>query len=497
MALLYACSSCGRRSAGQEITCPGCGAVGGYEPLPEAKSEKGAAVSRTVRRASSAMSGEGAATGMVRLRDVATDVPRTLTGIEEFDRAVGGGLVEGSIILVAGEPGIGKSTLLLQVVAKLVEAGSSAIYFTGEETSIQVGQRARRLGLPLDDLIVYPTRSADQIAATIAERRPAFVVVDSVQAITVSGIESEVGSPPQVKGSVSLLSEIVKQVGTTMLLVGQVNKDGGAAGPKMLEHMVDAVMMFEGDRFGLQRRLQAQKNRYGATSEVGFFEMEERGLVGVKDPTPLLVEGGEESGRAVCVVMEGTRPLLVEVQALVAKATNFNPRRTAMGVSEKKLNMILAVIERHAGIDLTGHDVWVEVNGGLTITETGADAAVAVAVVSSYWSKPVDRATVVCGEIALGSELRPVAAAGPRIHEVAGRRLFKTMLLPARDAAKGGAGDAVELVGVRNIRELLGRLGILDPADGKPAPGGSKAGRGMPPYLRGRGARPEADEDDG
>ena len=492
---LFACKSCGRRAASQEITCPGCGGVDTYDPIVEEKVGKAALTSKTARRTSAAMSGAGAATGMFRLGDVTTDVPRTTTGIDEFDRAVGGGLVEGSILLIAGEPGIGKSTLLLQVVSKLVSAGSSAIYFTGEETVNQIGQRAKRLGLPLDELLVYPTSSADEIAATIADAKPDFVVVDSVQAITVTENAAEVGSPSQVRGSVNLLSQIVKRVGTTMLLVGQVNKDGETAGPKMLEHMVDAVLLFEGDRFGLQRRLQAQKNRYGAISEVGFFEMEEHGLVGVKDPTPLLVEGGEDSGRAVCVVMEGTRPLLVEVQALVAKSTNFNPRRTALGVSEKKLNMLLAVMERHADIDLTGHDVWVEVNGGLTISETGADAAVVAAVASSYWSKAIDRGTVVCGEIALGSELRPVVAAGPRIHEVSGRRLFSTMILPARDAGKAGSGDNIELIGVRNIRELLAKLDVLAPADGKPAPSGTRTSGRVPSYFRARSGSAESNDD--
>lgn len=463
----FRCTECGNTFPNINTPCPTEGCPGGrdtYERVVDRPARAGLG-------GRAARAGEAAPDHrLVRLSSVnATEHSRVLTGIAEFDRAVGGGLVKGTFILLAGEPGSGKTTLASQVTDALVRQGHEAIYITGEESAAQIRLRAERLGLDLDDLRVLAETDASIVAATIAAERPLLAVIDSIQTLVVPTSDGIAGGPAQIREVANLLLQTAKTTGTALILIGHVTKEGAAAGPETLQHLVDAVMLIEGDRFGFFRILRATKNRYGAIDEMGLFEMTDKGMVGVDSPTQLKAEGGEAFGRVICPVFEGTRVILMEVQALVAKAAYSSPRRVAEGISEKRVAMLLAVLERYADLDLSGHDVYIRTSAGMAINDPAIDAAVCAAIASSYWSMAIEHTTAVFGEVALGGGIRPVRALPSRIKEASRlglNRLAGPGPAPGRDQLAG-----VEYATSSDIASLLKSVDVLRPINAKAVEG--------------------------
>ncbi|HSI97844.1 MAG TPA: DNA repair protein RadA [Gaiellaceae bacterium] len=401
----YVCSECGTASPRWLGKCPGCATFGTLvEELDGVDEGKRVARARVP----------------VPIGEVAvTESERISTGVPELDRVLGGGLVPASLVLVGGEPGVGKSTLLLTALGAIARDGRSALLVTGEESAAQVSLRAARLGGAETVAIVAET-DLDVICATLDQERPDVCVIDSVQTLHAPDLGSAPGSVAQVREAASRLLRVAKEAGVATFLVGHVTKDGAVAGPRVLEHLVDCVLQFEGDRYHAHRILRATKNRFGSTNELGVFEMTGAGLVGVPDPSELFgaTQPGE-AGAAVCCTLEGTRPLLLEVQALVSPTDLAMPRRVGTGVDPKRLAMIVAVLGRHAGLALGSADVFVNVAGGVRIEEPGADLAVALAIASAARGVPVSESSVAFGEIGLTGRLRPAAQAERRLEECA------------------------------------------------------------------------------
>jgi len=384
----------------------------------------------------------------------ATEEPRVSTGIEELDRVLGGGLVGGSLVLLGGEPGIGKSTLLLQMAEALGAGGTDVLYVCGEESPQQVGLRARRLGALSDRVSLLPELDISGVEASVRERRPGVLVVDSIQTAFDPELAGAPGSVGQVRACTARLMRVAKDLGVTTLIVGHVTKDGAIAGPRVLEHMVDAVLYFEGDRDHAFRIVRAVKNRFGSASEIGIFEMGERGLIGVGSPSAaLLAERGEAvAGSAVMAAMEGTRPLLVEIQALVTPSYLPAPRRLATGIEAARLLQVLAVLERRAGLTFAGQDVYVSVTGGLRVVEPAVDLPLALALASALRNTPLALDLAAFGELGLTGQVRPVAQAGARLREAA--RLGISCVLGSAPASLSAA-DAPALRRVRTIGDAL------------------------------------------
>jgi DNA repair protein RadA/Sms len=386
-------------------------------------------------------------------------IARFPTGLRELDRVLGGGIVPGSLLLIGGEPGVGKSTLLLQVAGGVAAAHGSVLYATGEESAGQMRLRAARLGLgtgpAADAVAVLATSEVGAIVGAARATQPAVVVVDSIQTMTVEELDGPAGSVGQVRESAIRLMELAKGEGIAVVLVGHVTKDGSIAGPRTLEHLVDAVIELGGERGGVMRLLRATKNRFGSTDELGVFEMGESGLREVADPGRAFLadHDGLAPGSVVAATLEGTRPLLVEVQALVAPAGYGTPARRASGVDPTRLALLLAVLGRRAGVGLGSHDVYANLTGGLSVAEPGLDLAVALALASSLRDRPVDSGTVVVGEVGLLGELRPVSGLDRRLREAA-RLGFERAIVPAgrRPAA---AVEGIRLVPVANLRDAL------------------------------------------
>jgi DNA repair protein RadA/Sms len=382
------------------------------------------------------------------------EASRLTSGMPEVDRVLGGGFVPGSITLFGGDPGIGKSTLLLQLAARLAERGLSVLYVTGEESAAQVRGRAERVGAVVDGLQLAATTDLDVALAAIESSSPALAVVDSVQTLTSADLSGPAGSVGQVREVAARLAEAAKLGGTCVALVGHVTKEGTVAGPRTLEHLVDAVIYLEGERLGTTRLLRAAKNRFGSTDEVGVLEMRGDGLTEVADASRFFLESDETptAGAAITIALEGTRPLAVEIQALCAPSGYGSPRRATTGVDANRVLMLIAVLARHAGLNLTGHDVYVNVAGGLRIDEPAADLAIAIALASSLRERPVRAATVLAGEVALSGRLRGAARAERRLLE-ASRLGFERLVT---GAARGGGGQAAGLVVARDIRDAVG-----------------------------------------
>lgn len=417
-AVQYACTDCGYSAGRWFGKCPGCGSFGTLvEELPP-----------DMRAA--------APKPLLRLVDVeAADAARMATGIPELDRVLGGGLVPASLVLVGGEPGVGKSTLLLMALAAMSRE-RRALLVTGEESTAQVKLRAERLG-GAEQVEVLAETELDAVCATLERERPAVCVIDSVQTLYAAELGSAPGSVAQVREAAARLLRVAKEAGVATILVGHVTKDGAVAGPRVLEHLVDCVLQFEGDRYHAHRVLRAVKNRFGSTNELGVFEMTGAGLVGVPDPSEIF--GRSESGEvgaAVASALEGTRPILLEIQALVAPTDLAMPRRVATGVDPKRLAMIVAVLSRHAGIALGSADVFVNVAGGVRIDEPGADLAVALAIASAARGVPVHDRTAAFGEIGLTGRLRVAAQAERRLEECAKLGLV-AVVAPAGTADHG------------------------------------------------------------
>lgn len=389
------------------------------------------------------------------LRDIDADEhARISTGMLEFDRVLGGGMVPGSAILIGGNPGAGKSTLLLQTVCKLA-ASHSALYVTGEESLQQIAMRGQRLGLPADDLKMLAETNISAILQTLEQQQPRVVVVDSIQATYVPELASAPGGVAQVRESAAYLLQAAKKKGFVLFLVGHVTKDGSLAGPKVLEHMIDCSILLESSNDSRFRMLRGQKNRFGAVNELGVFAMGEQGLKEVRNPSAIFLSRGEQPtpGSVVMVVWEGTRPLLVEIQALVDDSQLANPRRVAVGMEANRLALLLAVLHRHGGLQLGGQDVFVNVVGGVKVLETSADLALLLALVSSFRDRVLPKNLVVFGEVGLGGEIRPVPSGRERLNEAA-KHGFQRAIVPRANLPKQKIAG-MEIVGVDKVSEAL------------------------------------------
>lgn len=447
---VYICQACGAESSRWAGQCQGCQA---WNTLVET------IVAAPAKAAAARSGGAPSAWGGRPVRLGAVDRSlgeRRPAGIGELDRVLGGGLVPGSAILVGGDPGVGKSTLLLQVLCLLGAAGRDVLYVTGEEAPHQVRDRAERLGFPDAAVQLLAETDLDSVVGTIAEMRPYCVVIDSIQTMTAADLESAAGSISQLREATSRLARVARQVNAPLVLVGHVTKEGAIAGPKALEHMVDAVLYLEGERYSAFRLLRAAKNRFGSTNEVGVFQMAEEGLEEVGNPSAFfLAERADRAvGSAVIVTLEGSRPLLMEVQALAAPNAHGNPRRTANGVDLNRLNMLLAVLARRGGFQTASQDVYVNVVGGLTVAEPAADLGIALAVVSSLRDFPLPAEAAVIGEIGLSGEVRSVGQLERRLREAA-QLGFRQAAVPLRQVGVARGVRGIEAVGVANLDEAL------------------------------------------
>ena len=444
----YVCNDCGSDYTKWQGQCSDCGA---WNSLAELR------LGPTPSNRSAKFDGyAGSAESELKtLSDIdLADVPRFSSGTSEFDRVLGGGLVPGSVVLIGGHPGAGKSTLLLQTLCYLAQT-MPALYVTGEESLQQVAMRAQRLGLPTASLKMMSETSAESICAAAQKMQPKVMVVDSIQVVHMADVASAPGSVSQVRESAAFLTRFAKQTGTVLVLVGHVTKEGSLAGPKVLEHMIDCSILLEGSNDSRFRTLRGSKNRFGAVNELGVFAMTELGLKEVKNPSAIFLQRGDQvaSGSLVMVMWEGTRPLLVEIQALVDDSHMGNPRRVAVGLDQNRLSMLLAVLHRHGGIMVGDQDVFVNVVGGVKVVETSADLALLLAVVSSFRDQALPQDLMVFGEVGLSGEIRPVPSGQERLREAA-KHGFKRAIVPAANATKSGVAG-MEVVAVKTLAEAL------------------------------------------
>jgi len=450
----FVCRECGYETPKWLGKCPSCGEWGTLEETVTVSTPKGLGSKPSPIIGTSFL---GASRPM-RLTEIASpDVEgRRSTGFGEFDRVLGGGIVPGALILVGGDPGIGKSTLLTQAAGKIAQGGD-VLYVSGEESTTQIKIRTGRLGIVTDNILVQNETDVTLIAGAIASTKPAAAIIDSIQTMSHPEIESASGSVSQVRAATTVLGQAAKAYGVPIFLVGHVTKEGALAGPRVLEHMVDTVLTFEGDRHYAYRILRAQKNRFGSTDEMGIFEMHDRGLAEVPNPSELLLAERTEhaTGSAVTAVVEGSRPLLIEVQALATPSYLTSPRRTFSGVDSNRVNLILAVLEKRCGLKLGTQDVFVNIAGGVRVGEPAADLAIAVATASNYHEKPADPGTIFCGEVGLGGEVRAVGHIEKRVREAA-RLGFKRAVIAGRNrTALARAKIAIELVGVDTVQQAI------------------------------------------
>ena len=443
----YQCESCGARLSKWAGQCPECKE---WNSITETREE-----TRPGRRFSG-YSGQ-LANDVKDLSSVGqTRIDRIEVGVGELDRVLGGGIVPGSVILLGGDPGIGKSTLLLQLVASL-SGRLPSLYITGEESLEQLGMRGRRLGLDMDGIRCLTETSVEQIIGHAAAEKPRLMIVDSIQTAYSEELASAPGSVTQIRESAASLVRWAKENQCCVFLVGHVTKEGALAGPRVLEHMVDAVLYFESDGGSRYRVIRAVKNRFGAVNELGMFAMTGKGLREVKNPSAIFLSGHSQpvSGSVITVVREGTRPILLEVQALVDPSHLNNPRRVALGLEHNRLAMMLAVLHRHGGVALADHDVFINVVGGMRITETGADLPMLLALWSSFRDKPFAQKSISFGEVGLSGEIRPVPDGEQRLKEAAGHG-FTRALVPAANAPRKPV-EGLEVVSLHNVAEALER----------------------------------------
>ncbi len=450
----YVCTECGGEHSKWQGQCIECGV---WNTLSEIVLTPSSVAKASVGAQRSSYAGNAAGSARITpLTEVAlTTEARTHTGIGELDRVLGGGLVQGSVVLIGGDPGIGKSTLLLQVLGTL-GAQLSSVYVTGEESLSQVASRAQRLGLPLEPLQALAETCIERILEQALATRPRVLVIDSIQTIWTELLTAAPGSVSQVRESAAKLTRFAKETGTSVFLVGHVTKEGGIAGPRVLEHMVDAVLYFEGESGSRFRILRAFKNRFGAVNELGVFAMSDKGLREVPNPSAIFLSAhtGPTSGSAVMVTREGSRPLLVEVQALVDQSSLGNPRRVALGLEQNRLAMLLAVLHRHGGVAAYDQDVFVNVVGGIRVQETAADLPVLLAVLSSLRDRPLPEQTITFGEVGLSGEIRPVPNGEERLKEAATHG-FKRAIVPKANAPKKGRVGEMEVIGVERLSDAI------------------------------------------
>ena len=449
----FVCSECGAQAPRWQGQCPQCQA---WNTLSETVIQPGPAAGSRF----AALAGETS-----RLRSLSSLQPREEsrqpTGLDEFDRVLGGGLVVGGVVLIGGDPGIGKSTLLLQALSHLA-AAHKVVYVSGEESGEQVALRAHRLQLPPSELQMLAEINLERILHTLRDSRPRVAVIDSIQTVYSEALQSAPGSVAQVRECAAQLTRFAKQSGTSLILVGHVTKDGTLAGPRVLEHIVDTVLYFEGDTHSSFRLIRAFKNRFGAVNELGVFAMTERGLRGVSNPSAIFLSQHSQqvAGSCVLITQEGTRPLLVEIQALVDAAHSPNPRRLSVGLEPTRLAMLLAVMHRHAGVVCFDQDVFVNAVGGVKITEPAADLAILFAIVSSLRDRPLRRGLAVFGEVGLAGEIRPAPRGQDRLREAA-KLGFDTAIIPSANAPKHPI-DGLTVIGVERVEQALEKMRELE-----------------------------------
>ncbi len=449
---VFFCQNCGYESAKWMGQCPVCHEWNSFAEEPVAVSRPGSKAAR---------SGAGRAPAkMQKLREVQMEqASRTLTGIRELDRVLGGGIVAGSLVLVGGDPGIGKSTLLLQVCRNLTAEGKKVLYISGEESLQQIRMRADRMGEFSENLLLLCETNLDTIREAIETAKPEMVVIDSIQTMYNEAVSSAPGSVSQVRESTGVLMQIAKGSGITVFIVGHVTKEGVVAGPRVLEHMVDTVLYFEGDRHASYRILRGVKNRFGSTNEIGVFEMREDGLREVPNPSEYMLEGKPEnaSGSVVACSIEGTRPILIEIQALVTHSNMAFPRRTADGTDLNRVNLLLAVLEKRLNLHFNQYDAYVNIAGGIRMREPAIDLGIVAALISSYKDLVISDRTIMFGEVGLSGEVRSVSMALQRVRE-AQKLGFDTVILP--EVCRRGVQqvEGIRIRGVRNVRELYAAL---------------------------------------
>ena len=447
----FFCKECGYESAKWSGQCPACKEWNTFVEEP-------VAASRTVKGVVNVGARNLAEGGIpTRLSEVSTqDKDRTSTGIAELDRVLGGGIVSGSLVLVGGDPGIGKSTLLLQMCYNLTKEGKKVIYISGEESLAQIKIRADRIGTDNGELLVLCETSLESIEDTLKSQKPEIVIIDSIQTMYREEIGSAPGSVSQVRETTSVLMQLAKGLDISIFIVGHVTKEGVVAGPRVLEHMVDTVLYFEGDRNASYRILRSVKNRFGSTNEIGVFEMQEEGLKEVANPSEYMLTGRPEdaSGSVVVCLLEGTRPVLVEIQALVCDSNFGLPRRTAAGTDYNRVNLLMAVLEKRAGMHLSGSDAYVNVAGGIKVNEPGLDLGIVMAIASSFRNRPVDCKTIIFGEVGLAGEVRAVSQPQIRVNEAV-KLGFTTCILPEVCLKKVRKDDKINLIGVSNVGEAI------------------------------------------
>ncbi len=397
---------------------------------------------------------------VVSLNSVSTDEDeRVRTGIEELDRVLGGGIVQGSLVLVGGDPGIGKSTLLLQVCQRLSDMDKKIIYISGEESLKQIKLRANRMGDFKDTLSLLCETNLDLIRGVIERHKPQMAVIDSIQTMYSEEVASAPGSVSQVRESTNTLMQLAKGLNISVFIVGHVTKEGTVAGPRVLEHMVDTVLYFEGDRHASYRILRGVKNRFGSTNEIGVFEMRKSGLAEVENPSEFMLSGKPEhaSGSVVACAMEGTRPMLMEIQALVCRSNFGMPRRTAAGLDYNRINLLMAVLEKRLGLPLSNYDAYVNIAGGIRLNEPAADLGIVMAIASSYKNKPVSEDTIVFGEVGLSGEIRAVTMPEQRVAE-AKKLGFMTCIIPEVSMKSVGKVAGIEVIGVKSVNQAINYL---------------------------------------
>lgn len=448
---VFVCTDCGAEHTKWQGQCMECGAWNTLKELKISTASKSA--SRSVQGYSGSQSNQVLSVNDIELGEV----PRFSTGISELDRVLGGGIVPGSVVLIGGDPGVGKSSILLQVMCGLSQT-IPALYVTGEESLQQVVMRAKRMQLPEDHLRLLAETEVEQIIRFAQQESPKVMVVDSIQTMQLAEVGTAAGGVTQVRESAAYLTRFAKQNNIAVFLVGHVTKSGEVAGPRVLEHIVDSVLFLEGQSDSRFRTLRAIKNRFGAVNELGVFAMTELGLKQVKNPSAIFLSRANEPapGSVVMVIWEGSRPLLVEIQALVDESPYGSPRRVSVGLDSNRIAMLLAVMHRHGGIQAADQDVYVNVVGGIKVSETSADLALLVAILSSMRNKPLDQDLIVFGEVGLAGEIRPVPSGQERIFE-AGKHGFKRAIVPMANIPKGGVAG-MELIGVHNLAQALDQL---------------------------------------
>jgi len=444
---VYRCQTCGRQEGKWKGRCPDCG---GFNTFIEEVLQELKPTSRILELGSQPQK-----YGEIKSQEE----KRITTGIGEFDRIIGGGIVNGSIILIGGSPGIGKSTLILQVAERLSQSKFNVLYVAGEESEKQIKMRGERLAIKAENLYILPETNLEKIIAVIEQIKPNYVIVDSIQTLFTSKLESFPGSISQVRESAAALMMLAKQTGITIFLIGHITKEGVIAGPKALEHIVDTVLYFEGDRHQNHRVIRAIKNRFGATGEIGVFDMTELGLVEVPNPSFIFLQErpSDVPGSAVTVCMEGTRPLLMEVQALVTETKFGTGRRMSQGFDYNRLTLLIAILEKRIGLPLFREDIFINIAGGLQIDEPSADLAILMAVTSSFRNTPIPSDLVIFGEVGLAGEIRGVSDSENRVKE-ANKLGFKRIVLPASNSSAFKKNNDVSLIGVNSLEEAILRV---------------------------------------